>query len=428
LASGEGSSDIEGFADMNRNWLNLASFPAGALLCACATLLAIGCGRADPPQFVLNLEGREADLFRVTAEDTSAETPEAVESNKEGKAANRQSLNDIATALVGLFGTPDEPYIPAETGLDLKKIRRAAGPVHSNVSEQRIGKQWGLYRQHCVHCHGITGDGAGPTAAFLNPYPRDYRKGLFKFKSTELSAKPTDEDLHQIMMDGVPGTAMPSFALLAPDEIDALVEYVKYLAIRGETEILLLDYTLDQGEELELDREFLLSDFVVPVVETWTAAEEAVITPPERPDVSDPAALAASIDAGYKLFNGKADCKKCHGPTGLGDGGGDKLYDDWNKDKVVKADAYWALTVQELKPRNLRLGNYRGGRRPLDIYRRVHAGIRGTPMPGAGPSGGNAATLTPEQIWQLVDYVRSLPYEELSQSNETLATVQKDRN
>src|SRR5207248_2464538 len=32
-------------------------------------------------------------------------------------------------------------------------------------------------------------------------------------------------------------------------------------------------------------------------------------------------------------------------------------------------------------PRNLRLGVYRGGRRPLDLYYRIHDGINGTPMP-----------------------------------------------
>ena len=33
-------------------------------------------------------------------------------------------------------------------------------------------------------CHGSSGAGDGPTAAFLYPRPRDYRRGLFKFTST----------------------------------------------------------------------------------------------------------------------------------------------------------------------------------------------------------------------------------------------------
>src|SRR5579871_3796418 len=41
-----------------------------------------------------------------------------------------------------------------------------------------------LYMRHCLHCHGVSGDGDGPTAQYLNPRPRDYRQGVFKFTST----------------------------------------------------------------------------------------------------------------------------------------------------------------------------------------------------------------------------------------------------
>ena len=87
----------------------------------------------------------------------------------------------VATILLAMFGTPDEPHCLPESGLDEAKLRLAAGPVRSDIS----GRKNGLFREHCVHCHGVTGDGLGPTAAFLNPYPRDYRPGVFKFKSTE---------------------------------------------------------------------------------------------------------------------------------------------------------------------------------------------------------------------------------------------------
>jgi mono/diheme cytochrome c family protein len=51
---------------------------------------------------------------------------------------------------------------------------------------------------------------------------------------------------------------------------------------------------------------------------------------------------------------------------------------------------------------------FRGGSRPVDIYYRVDAGIPGTPMPAAGPSGGTQGVLTPEEIWHVVHYIRSL--------------------
>ena len=57
------------------------------------------------------------------------------------------------------------------------------------------------------------------------------------------------------------------------------------------------------------------------------------------------------------------------------------------------------------KPRNLTLGQYRGGRRPVDVYRRLFVGIKGTQMTGYG------SALSEEEIWELVNYVLALPYE-----------------
>jgi mono/diheme cytochrome c family protein len=52
----------------------------------------------------------------------------------------------------------------------------------------------------------------------------------------------------------------------------------------------------------------------------------------------------------------------------------------------------------------------------LDIYRRIYAGINGAPMPGVGPATpGATGTLSDEEIWNLVDYVLSLPYEPIGE-------------
>jgi mono/diheme cytochrome c family protein len=356
-----------------------------------------GCTYVEPPKFRLDLQGRaEADV----------------------PAEARQT---IANYLTAAFGTPDEPFLidalradrGVAGGLDLGKIELAAGPALSEVDGPdgvKIGR--GLYRQHCVHCHGVTGDGAGPTAAFLNPQPRDYRRGVFKFKSTERPARPTTEDLKHVLYEGIPGTAMPSFRLLADDELDALVEYVRYLAVRGETEIFLRARLLDEEDVAPPMADFA-AEFAVPVLEVWAAAEGTIVAPPERPDVSTPELLAASIARGKTLYRGDvASCVKCHGPNGLGDGSKEALYDDWNKDKKDDTPELWLLAKAPIQPRNLRLGEYRGGRRPLDLYRRIHAGIAGTPMPESPKwSEQNPKGLKPEEIWDIVNYVQSLPYE-----------------
>ena len=56
------------------------------------------------------------------------------------------------------------------------------------------------------------------------------------------------------------------------------------------------------------------------------------------------------------------------------------------------------------QPRNLTYGIYRGGRRPVDLFRRVHAGIKGTRMP-------SFKNLEHEKIWHIVNYVLSVPFE-----------------
>lgn len=56
------------------------------------------------------------------------------------------------------------------------------------------------------------------------------------------------------------------------------------------------------------------------------------------------------------------------------------------------------------QPRNLQLGMYRGGRRPIDLFARIHAGIKGSRMP--------SFKNTPhEDIWNIVNYVLSVPFD-----------------
>jgi mono/diheme cytochrome c family protein len=274
----------------------------------------------------------------------------------------------------------------------------------------------------------------------LNPYPRDYRRGIYKFKSTEFSAKPTSVDLKRTLVDGIPGTAMPSFALLPNDEVDALVEYVRFLSIRGEAELSLARNLFVDEEEPTNDKTELVAKFIAPVADQWKKADQEsspdVYAIPDRPKLETNEVRAQTLADGKKIFLGEvAKCATCHGPTALGDGSEKKLFDDWNNFKVdaqgnplESERSVWLLPPQELKPRNLRLGIYRGGRRPVDLYRRINAGIYGAQMPAQGPGPGRQAALKPEQIWAVIEYVRSLPYEHDGKTEPHLATVDKPRN
>lgn len=286
-----------------------------------------------------------------------------------------------------------------------------------------------LYAEHCLHCHGVAGDGAGSTAAYLNPRPRDYRKGVFKFTTTAAAERAARSDLHRTIREGIPGTYMPSFKLLADDEMTSITEYILWLSMRGEMEFQLVqrlaaDYSqnavrdrIGGGESYEaIQAEFnkakddpaefktTLDEVVDLIVSRWTAAQEetALLAPKQARVVLD----KESIERGRKLYLEAAqNCAACHGEAGYGDG--PQTYsitkDDAGKENPLPG--LYDTWGNQIVPRNLHTGVYRGGRRPIDLYARIHAGIKGTPMPAFG------AKLDDQKIWDLVNYIYSVPFE-----------------
>src|SRR4030095_11164695 len=96
--------------------------------------------------------------------------------------------------------------------------------------------------------HGAEGGGNGSTSQFLEPRPRDYRPGKFKFTARKEKAPPRHEDLFRTLAEGVYTTAMPSFRRFSDAQLHGLVDYVRLLAIRGETEGRLeAFYSRDEG-------------------------------------------------------------------------------------------------------------------------------------------------------------------------------------
>jgi mono/diheme cytochrome c family protein len=426
------------------------------------SLLAIGCD-APIARFRMNMA-----LVRKT------ERAVLKDGKKFDKLSSTQ-LQDIANIMTALFGTPDEPKMPVldevsfQGAIDPKLLQMAAGPVASD----EVGNPLGLYREHCVHCHGITGDGAGPTAAFLNPYPRDYRQGLFKFKSSKKGMKPTHEDLTLVLKEGIAGTAMPSFKLLSQQEIESLIHYVRYLSIRGEAERKLIDfaanekssafdkdpkqrnqplYTADpqkSPEEAKQQLQEIMGEEGInlkSIVQSWLEPVATAVPSPtalvegKQMPVNLDFTNQESIERGKKLFYGPiANCFSCHGDSGLGDGQKD-FYDDWSQQWVEKGDengsirseyvALGALEPRFLIPRNLRLGVYRGGHRPIDLYWRIVNGIDGAQMPAAKMKADDAPkedlALTNADVWDIINYVRSLPYESISHPALPQSNVQKE--
>jgi mono/diheme cytochrome c family protein len=169
----------------------------------------------------------------------------------------------------------------------------------------------------------------------------------------------------------------------------------------------------------------IIEEELMPAAKSWNDARAMAVVAPSVDGVpllrrssagdGERSDLARSIANGRKLFCGNGQCVRCHGPLGDGHGEQFELYDDWNKRKVGASPeqsrelaARFRLPVERLRPRDFTRGIFHGGDRPIDQYWRICVGIKGTPMPPHGPSPGSKGVLTPEEIWNVVNYVRSL--------------------
>ncbi|MEM8733178.1 MAG: cytochrome c [Planctomycetota bacterium] len=354
---------------------------------------------------------------------------------------------DSTLLLEEWFGTPDEPRWPDflkkvdENLVSLERLQQASGAFSSDEE----GKHVGLFREHCVVCHGVAGDGLGPSASLLNPYPRDFRPGKFKYASTPIGKKPTREDLHRLLGHGIVGTSMPSFRLLDEEDREALVDYVIFLSVRGELERKLLaeaalELDIEGGDRLydprlkESDPDAFqdslasMQQTAKRIVDDWSQASEEVTLVPEYPWNDRTEIPAESIANGKKLFQGNvASCSFCHGAEAKGDGQQNN-YDDWTRDWTVLAGLnpkekseiqpmleLGALKPRNIFPRNLQLGVFRGGDKPEDLYRRIVNGIEGTPMPAAPMQPNNSQGLSEDDVWDIVNFLMSLKSQDANQ-------------
>lgn len=78
-----------------------------------------------------------------------------------------------------------------------------------------------IFAKNCQGCHGEMGDGEGPAA-----------EGIFPRPSGLMEANFTTKHLTSVLMNGVPGTAMPAWRDLPKDDVVALIAHLKILPER----------------------------------------------------------------------------------------------------------------------------------------------------------------------------------------------------
>ena len=179
------------------------------------------------------------------------------------------------------------------------------------------------------------------------------------------SESPTDADLDHVILEGMPGTAMPGWKSRLTDAERADVRaYIKHF-----------------------------STF-------FAGAAPKPITVAKAPAMSDDA-----VKAGRETF-AKLECSKCHGQAGRGDGKSAPTLKDDDGHPIRAAD----LTES---------WKFNGGNSVEGIYTRLRTGLDGTPMPSFSDAI-DAKLITDAQLWQVAQYVRSLSPEETPRVREVV--------
>ena len=216
-------------------------------------------------------------------------------------------------------------------------------------NEQQRGEGKTLYDKYCAQCHGEAGDGRGTAWQRVNPAPRDFTSGKYKFRTTPTGMLPTDDDLRRVIQKGLPYTSMPAWTGFTDQQVQNIIYYLKTFS----------------------------ADFQNP---DKTAAPIEI---PKAPEMTD-----ESVARGRTVYEAQG-CAACHGGQGRGNGTSARtLRDDWGQ-HIRPADM-----TQRFK--------FRGGPTRQDIFRTFSTGVNGTPMPSYGE------TLPVEERWDLVDYIYSL--------------------
>lgn len=207
----------------------------------------------------------------------------------------------------------------------------ASQPLTYNQRSSLIRRGLQVYRNYCVGCHGQHGDGNGPAAERLITKPRDFTKGIYKFRSTDSGSLPMETDLYRTITRGLSRVSMPAFPMMSERDKVAVIEAIKSY--------------YPNWEQQKKDRK--------------------IIHVPQAPDDLN---LDQRIARGRIVYLAM-QCGKCHGSDGAGTGATQTEYTD-----------AWGNPQRAF---NFALGRLKGGDDPEDIYRTFHTGLRSI-MPSYG--------------------------------------------
>jgi mono/diheme cytochrome c family protein len=122
---------------------------------------------------------------------------------------------------------PDKVAPEGARSSSLPSAPAPAAPAQAQSREQ-------LFATYCVTCHGASGSGDGVLAASLDPRPRNFRAGEFKYDTDADGKTGTLQDLANVIQNGAAryggSPLMAGFPALPQDQVRELASYVRGLS------------------------------------------------------------------------------------------------------------------------------------------------------------------------------------------------------
>ena len=241
------------------------------------------------------------------------------------------------------------------------------------VSAATLNLGYTTYQEYCVQCHGVKGDGNGPSSKGLVPPARNFTQGLYKFANVPYGELPHDADFHRIIRNGLKGSAMLPWDI-SDERLEAVTHYIKTFALA-----------------------------------TWEGGEKPLgVKVAATPDPYGTEKRGEAIERGAKVYHIVAQCTTCH----RGYATKEEL-NSWSREinnapMAALEDNFYQLKLQDseynykVAPPDFTYHELRSIYSTDDIYQRLVYGVTGSGMPGWKD------VVTDDDLWALTYYVESL--------------------
>jgi mono/diheme cytochrome c family protein len=207
-------------------------------------------------------------------------------------------LDEMGRASVIPLQLPDSTAsiqeIPLQAPRDIAPVDLASVAAPNAALLER-GKE--LFRSTCASCHGASGAGDGPSAAMMNPKPRNFQSTAGGTNGQKIT------QMYRTLQEGIVRNGMASYSYIPPGDGFALIHYVRTLIpsppleTLQELQVLETAYQLSRGTKVPGTVPVLLAETRLLEESTPMRARAVRLEKLLRSGAGDPLLVSNTVDS-----------------------------------------------------------------------------------------------------------------------------------